>query len=148
VEAICEASQRPAMRFVAVKSEDAQANAVVFRARDLLVRQNTPFINSLWGHLAEYRFIAAHETPHITFLIECVADERNSLPDSSPFAQHTGRKAARYRGARQAARSRDRSLCSGRRGCAVARDCTRRRVDHSDGFDIASSGGINLQKRT
>src|SRR5260370_21642605 len=40
-EAICEAAQRPTMRFVAVKSETAQANAVVFRARDLLVRQRT-----------------------------------------------------------------------------------------------------------
>src|SRR3954462_15433284 len=37
-EAICEAAQRPTMRFVAVKSEQAQAAAVVFRTRDLLVR--------------------------------------------------------------------------------------------------------------
>jgi hypothetical protein len=29
------------MRFVAVKSEEQQAAAVVFRARDLLVRQRT-----------------------------------------------------------------------------------------------------------
>src|SRR5215217_2129829 len=36
-EAICEAAQRPTMRFVAVKSEQAQAAAVVFRTRDLLV---------------------------------------------------------------------------------------------------------------
>jgi hypothetical protein len=32
-EAICEAAQRPTMRFVSVKSEAVQANAVVFRAR-------------------------------------------------------------------------------------------------------------------
>src|SRR5918993_811495 len=38
-EAICEAAQRPTMRFVAPKSEQAQAAALVFRARDLLVRQ-------------------------------------------------------------------------------------------------------------
>ena len=31
-EAICEAAQRPTMRFVAPKSEDAQAAAVVFRS--------------------------------------------------------------------------------------------------------------------
>ena len=36
-KAICEAAQRPAMRFVAVKSEAKQAAAVIFRARDLLV---------------------------------------------------------------------------------------------------------------
>ena len=33
-EAICEAAQRPTMRFVAVKSDEQQANGVVFRARD------------------------------------------------------------------------------------------------------------------
>lgn len=37
-EAICEAAQRPTMRFVAVKDEEAQAAALVFRTRDLLVR--------------------------------------------------------------------------------------------------------------
>src|SRR3954470_22827904 len=40
-EAICEAAQRPTMRFVAPKSEQTQAAALVFRARDLLVRQRT-----------------------------------------------------------------------------------------------------------
>ena len=37
-EAICEAVQRPNMRFVAIKSEEQQASALVFRTRDLLVR--------------------------------------------------------------------------------------------------------------
>ena len=35
-EAICEAAQRPSMRFVPVKTEEQQANGIVFRARDLL----------------------------------------------------------------------------------------------------------------
>jgi transposase len=35
-EAICEAAQRPSMRFVAVKSEQQQAAGLVFRTRDLL----------------------------------------------------------------------------------------------------------------
>ncbi|QND75224.1 IS110 family transposase [Tardiphaga robiniae] len=38
-EAICEAAQRPSMRFVAVKSEQQQAAGLIFRTRDLLVRQ-------------------------------------------------------------------------------------------------------------
>ena len=38
-EAICEAAQRPNMRFVAVKDEEQQASGVVFRARDVLVRR-------------------------------------------------------------------------------------------------------------
>jgi transposase len=55
-EAICEAAQRPTMRLVPVKSEAQQANAVVFRARDLLVRQRTQCINALRGHLSEYGY--------------------------------------------------------------------------------------------
>jgi transposase len=38
-EAVCEAAGRPTMRFAVPKSEQAQAAAIVFRARDLLVRQ-------------------------------------------------------------------------------------------------------------
>src|SRR3712207_8372114 len=57
----CEAAQRPTMRFVAVKSEQAQAAAVVFRTRDLLVRQRTQAINALRGHLAEFGIIAAKD---------------------------------------------------------------------------------------
>ena len=53
-EAICEAVQRPAMRFVAVKTEAQQAAAMVFRGRDLLVRQRTQTINALRGHMTEY----------------------------------------------------------------------------------------------
>ena len=40
-EAICEAGQRPTMRFVAVKGEAQQARGMLFRTRDLLVRQHT-----------------------------------------------------------------------------------------------------------
>jgi hypothetical protein len=45
--AICEAAQRPTMRFVAVKSEDKQSSVMIFKARDLLVRQRTQTINAL-----------------------------------------------------------------------------------------------------
>src|SRR5215208_6348620 len=50
-EAICEAAQRPSMRFVAVKSQEQQAAGLVFRTRDLLVRQRTQLINAIRGHL-------------------------------------------------------------------------------------------------
>ena len=58
-EAICEAALRPTMRFVAVKSEESQAAAIVFRTRDLLVRQRTQTINALRGHLAEFGIVVA-----------------------------------------------------------------------------------------
>ena len=56
-EAICEAAPRPQMRFVPVKSEAAQAAAMVFRVRELLIRQRTQAINALRGHLAEFGLV-------------------------------------------------------------------------------------------
>ncbi len=47
--AIVEAAQRPTMRFVAVKTEEEQARSVVFRARELLVRQRTQTIKCAAG---------------------------------------------------------------------------------------------------
>ncbi len=40
-EAITEAAERPTMHFVAVKTEARQARGMLFRTRDLLVRQRT-----------------------------------------------------------------------------------------------------------
>ncbi|RCS21310.1 transposase [Phyllobacterium salinisoli] len=74
------------MRFVAVKSEDAQASGVVFRARDLLVRQKTQVINALRGHLAEYGFVTAQGPAHVAGLIEYVADDKNTLPEAARSA--------------------------------------------------------------
>jgi transposase len=45
-EAICDAAQRPTMRFVPVKSEATQGAAMVFRMRELLIRQRTQAINA------------------------------------------------------------------------------------------------------
>ena len=80
-EAICEAAQRPTMRFVAVKSEAKQAAAVIFRARDLLVGQRTQIINALRGHLAEYGLIAPQGPSHVERLIAEVEDPASSVPD-------------------------------------------------------------------
>ena len=63
--AIVEAAQRPTMRFVAVKSEEAQADAMLFRTRALLVRQRTQTINSLRGHLAEFGLVAPRGTANV-----------------------------------------------------------------------------------
>jgi transposase len=80
-EAICEASQRPTMRFVQVKSEASQAAAVVFRARDLLVRQRTQIINALRGHLAEFGVVVAKGPAHVECLIAQAADQSHPLPE-------------------------------------------------------------------
>ena len=46
-EAITEAAERPTMHLVAVKTEAQQAQGMLFRTRDLLVRQRTQTINAL-----------------------------------------------------------------------------------------------------
>ena len=80
-EAIVEAAQRPTMRFVAVKSEDQQASAMIFEARDLLVRQRTRTINALRGHLAEFGIIAPKGRAHVGRLQVMVEDGSNSIPE-------------------------------------------------------------------
>ena len=53
-EAIVIAAQRPEMRFVQPKSEDQQACAVLFRARERLLHQRTELVNALRSVLYEY----------------------------------------------------------------------------------------------
>lgn len=57
-EAICEAMQRPTMRFVAVKSPEQQAVLVLHRSRELLVRQRTMAANALRAAFAEFGMVA------------------------------------------------------------------------------------------
>jgi transposase len=82
-EAICEAAQRPTMRFVAVKSEAKQALSAVFRARDLLVSQRTQLINALRGHLGEYGVVAPQGPSHVERLIIEVEDPESLVPDAA-----------------------------------------------------------------
>src|SRR3954449_10877645 len=82
-EAICEAAQRPTMRFVPLKSANQQAAAVVFRTRDLLVRQRTQAINALRGHLAEFGIIAAKGPLHVPKLIAALEDPASDLPQAA-----------------------------------------------------------------
>ena len=56
-EAIVEAASRPSMRTVAVKNEEQQAQAMLFRTREMFVRQRTQLINAVRAHLAEYGIV-------------------------------------------------------------------------------------------
>ncbi|HET6208489.1 MAG TPA: IS110 family transposase [Terracidiphilus sp.] len=82
-QAICEAAQRPTMRFVAVKSERQQASAAVFRARDLFVRQRTQFINALRGLVAEHGWIAPKGLFHARALMAKIEDPSCPLPQGA-----------------------------------------------------------------
>jgi len=104
-EAICEASQRPGMRFVTVRTEAQQANALLFMTRDLLVRQRTQIVNALRGHMAEFGWVAPkgrHHAADLYALIEDPACEllpaarprRNTPPRQAMCAQVLAHEAA------------------------------------------------------
>ncbi|MHC1547801.1 IS110 family RNA-guided transposase [Phyllobacterium sp. K27] len=57
-QAIAEAATRKTMRFVPIKSVDQQAATMVFRARNLFVRQRAQATNALRAQLAELGFTA------------------------------------------------------------------------------------------
>lgn len=79
-EAICEAAARPTMRFVPVKSEETQGAAMVFRIRELLIRQRTQAINALRGHLTEFGQVVPQGAANAARLIAIVEDPDNGLP--------------------------------------------------------------------
>lgn len=81
-EAITEAASRPTMRVVSVKTEDQQARAMLFRVRDLVVRQRTQTINALRGLLAEFGLVAPKGRANVKNL-ESVLENRGDsrLPD-------------------------------------------------------------------
>jgi transposase len=79
-EAICEAAVRPTMRFVPVKSEEVQGAAMVFRVRELLIRQRTQAINALRGHLTEFGQIVPQGAANASKLIAIVEDPDSGIP--------------------------------------------------------------------
>ncbi|MCH2069586.1 MAG: IS110 family transposase [Shimia sp.] len=81
-EAIVEAAMRPTMRFVALKTEDQQARAMLFRTRQMFVGPRTQLINALRGHLAEHGLIAARGPAHLKRLADAIADNDTALPKS------------------------------------------------------------------
>jgi len=69
--AICEAAQRPTMRFVAAKSLEQQGLLVVHRIRARLVAQRTGLCNQIRGLLAEYGIV----------LPQAISRLRRALPE-------------------------------------------------------------------
>jgi transposase len=70
---------------VAVKSQQQQAAGLVFRTRDLLVRQRTQLIIAIRGHLTEHGWIAPKGPSHVAMLADPLEEEEmaNSLPGAA-----------------------------------------------------------------
>ena len=79
-QVIAEAATRPTMRFVPVKSAKQQSLSMVFKTRDLLVRQRNSIINALRGHLMEYGIIAPAGRLFVKKLVEQIEAPDNGLP--------------------------------------------------------------------
>jgi transposase len=78
--AICEALQRPNMRFVPIKTEQQQARLMVHRARQGFVTERTACINRIRGLLSEFGIV-------LPLKAEVVRREaRNHLEDLPGFA--------------------------------------------------------------
>ena len=79
-EAICEAAQRPTMRFVAVKTVEQQDIQAMHRMRSLVVERRTAQINQIRGLLLEYGIeIAQGRAAAMRRLPEILEDADNGL---------------------------------------------------------------------
>ncbi len=80
-EAIAEAASRPTMRFVEVKSQTQQSQAMAYRSRDMLVRQRTQLINALRGHLTEFGVVAPQGIMQLKKLAAAIDAPETELPE-------------------------------------------------------------------
>ena len=72
-EAICEAVQRPTMRFVPIKSPVQQSVLMVHRTRQTFVHQRTTLINAIRAHLAEFGIVAGVGRIGVDALLKIIA---------------------------------------------------------------------------
>jgi transposase len=77
-EAICEAVQRPSMRFVEPKTIEQQSVMMLHRARLMLTRQRTQLGNAIRAHLAELGIVAPIGRKGLARLLAIVADESDA----------------------------------------------------------------------
>lgn len=80
-EAICEAALRQNMRFVAIKSEESQAQATVLRTRELIERERTQTINALRSLMSEFGEIAPTGRWQVANLVARIDDQAVGLPE-------------------------------------------------------------------
>ena len=79
-EAICEAVQRPSMRFVTPKSIEQQDIQCIHRIRSQAVKVQTMQINQVRGLLLEYGIVIPKGKKHVRKrLLEIIEDENNGL---------------------------------------------------------------------
>jgi transposase len=83
-EAICEAVNRPTMRFATSKTTKQQAVLTLHRARELLVKQQTMLVNLIRGCLGEFGIVAPLGIRRVSELIAVINDDADTriLPEA------------------------------------------------------------------
>ncbi len=81
-EALCEAMNRPTMRFVPTKTAEQQAALMLVSIRDRLVRSRTQLTNAIRGYAAEFGLITGCGVGKVAPFVERVAEDE-SLPDQA-----------------------------------------------------------------
>lgn len=80
-EAICEAAQRPGMRFVPLKTVEQQQVLSLHRLRSAAVKERTAQVNRLRGLLAEFGIVISQGVGRLRgALPEVLEDAENDLP--------------------------------------------------------------------
>jgi transposase len=82
------------MRFVAIKTKEQQAALMLYRSRQLLIRQRTMLSNAMRGHLAEFGIVAPVGRKGIEDLLHVIADPddvacRKLLAHAWPLSEHS-----------------------------------------------------------
>ena len=85
-EAICEAAQRPNMRYAPLKSEESSAALILHRTRRQLIKQRTMNVNRIRAACAEFGVVAVLGTKGLSHLKERLSDE-GDLPLSLRVSQ-------------------------------------------------------------
>ena len=79
-EAICEAIQRPNMRFIAIKNTAQQDVLAIHRMRSLVVGQRTALVNQIRGLLQEFGIVIPKGRRHVNqYLPRILEDAENGL---------------------------------------------------------------------
>lgn len=81
-EAICEAAQRPTMRFANIRSEDQQAFGCLLKLREQIVDERTATSNQAHAFLLEFGIQQKKGRGFIGAVAQLIADEDNKLPQA------------------------------------------------------------------
>jgi transposase len=85
-EAICEAVTRPSMRFVPIKTKEAQSLSLLHRMRSQLISQRVALMGALRSGLAELGIVAAPGAAGEAVLLKIVSAEGDEIPESVKMA--------------------------------------------------------------